>query len=211
MYLCLKLTKQLNHLDKNINTEEKILQAAIKIFMRDGYDGARMQEIADEAGMNKALIHYYFKSKEKLFEKIFLEKRNDFLPRINALFFSVELSFIEKMELYVENYMMLLLKNPYLPKFLACNAHKHPNFMDMLPSEFVQGLLTYFELEITSGRIRKVDPRQFMISVLGMCIFPFAFRNVMSHIMQMGEEDFERLIQARSAEVKQYVRCILTP
>lgn len=198
-------------MDKNINTEEKILQAAIKIFMRDGYDGARMQEIADEAGMNKALIHYYFKSKEKLFEKIFLEKRNDFLPRINALFFSVELTFIEKMELYVENYMMLLMKNPYLPKFLICNAHKHPNFMEMMPSEFVRGLLTYFELEITSGRIRKVDPRQFMISVIGMCIMPFAFRNVISHIMQMGEADFEQLIQTRSTEVKQYVRCILTP
>ncbi len=198
-------------MDKNINTEQKILQAATKVFIRDGYDGARMQEIADEAGMNKALIHYYFKSKEKLFERIFLEKRNDFLPKMSALFFSADLNFIEKIELYVENYMQLLVKNPFLPRFLACNAHKHPNFMEMLPAESVQGMLTYFELEITSGKIKKVDPRQFMISILGMCIFPFVFRNVISHIMQMDEQGFEQLIQVRSVEIKQYVRSILTP
>lgn len=198
-------------MDKNINTEQKILQAAIKVFIQNGFDGARMQQIADEAGMNKALIHYYFKNKENLFERIFLEKRNDFLPKMNAMFFSKDLDFIEKMELYVENHMLLLQKNPYLPKFLACNAHKHPKVMDLLPSEFAEGILAYFELEIAAGRVRKVDPRQFMISMLAMCIFPFAFKNVISHIIKLDENGYEQLMQARSKEVKQYIRMILTP
>ena len=70
------------------STEEKILAAARKVFIAHGLAGARMQEIADEAGINKALLHYYFRSKDKLFETILVETMQSFLPRVNAIFTS---------------------------------------------------------------------------------------------------------------------------
>jgi AcrR family transcriptional regulator len=73
-------------MDKDLTTEQKILEAARKIFLAKGLDGARMQDIADEAGINKAMLHYYFRSKDKLFEKIFAEVAGHFLPKIMAIF-----------------------------------------------------------------------------------------------------------------------------
>lgn len=210
-YLCSILINQLNFLDKNSNTEQRILQAAIAVFLRDGYDGARMQQIAQEAGMNQALIHYYFRSKEKLFEKIFSEKMKDFLPRVHALFFSPDLTFVEKLELYIENYMELLKNNPFVPRFMACNAHKYPAFMALLPTDFAESMLAYFRIEIESGRIRQVDPRQFFLSLLGMCIVPFAFRPVVSQIMHLDEAGFDALLRERTEEIKEYIRRILIP
>ena len=83
---------------QDTTTEGKILAAARKVFIAKGMAGARMQDIADEAGINKALLHYYFRSKEKLFETIFKELSLQFLPRINSLFES-ELSLFEKIEI----------------------------------------------------------------------------------------------------------------
>ena len=75
---------------KDKTTEEKILEAARKVFVHKGMYGARMQDIADEAGINKALLHYYFKNKQKLFEEIFMEAAGQLFPRVNAIFVSEE-------------------------------------------------------------------------------------------------------------------------
>src|ERR1044071_6846198 len=99
------------------NTEERILEAAKTAFMKYGLYGARMQDIADAAGINKALLHYYFRSKEKLFETIFIEVVKDFLPRINELFESNK-TVTEKIEMFCAAYIDQIRKTPYLPVFI---------------------------------------------------------------------------------------------
>ena len=82
---------------KDSTTEEKILAAAKKIFVQKGMAGARMQDIADEAGINKALLHYYFRNKEKLFEVIFLAAAERLFPRINRIF-EADMPLFERIE-----------------------------------------------------------------------------------------------------------------
>src|SRR4249920_2351657 len=101
----------------DVSTEEKILSAAKKVFISRGMAGARMQDIADEAGINKAMLHYYFKNKEKLFEVIFMEAAAQLFPRINEIFFS-DYSLFEKIERFCEEYMAVVMENPYLPLFV---------------------------------------------------------------------------------------------
>src|SRR5215467_13252802 len=88
----------------NDTTETRILEAARKVFLKKGMAGARMQDIADEAGINKAMLHYYFRSKEKLFEKIFMELSQRFFPRLIMIFESDE-SLFRKIELFVAEYV----------------------------------------------------------------------------------------------------------
>ena len=88
--------------EKDSNTEQIILKAARKVFTHKGFDGARMQEIADEAGINKALLHYYFRSKDKLFEAIFKEVITTFFPRIISVLTS-DLSLFEKITLFTDS------------------------------------------------------------------------------------------------------------
>src|SRR5580698_7184188 len=99
------------------NSEEKILTAAKKIFLLKGMDGARMQDIADEAKINKALLHYYFRSKEMLFEKIFKEALEKLFPKILDIWKS-DVSLFQKIENFCVKYIDMMQQNPYLPLFV---------------------------------------------------------------------------------------------
>src|SRR6476620_11888786 len=99
------------------STEEKILLAARKVFLNKGMDGARMQDIADEAGINKALLHYYVRSKDKLFEQIFLEVASSMLPHIFSIFQSDDTLFT-KIDKFCDAYITTQIKTPYVPIFI---------------------------------------------------------------------------------------------
>src|ERR1044072_5809634 len=105
------------------STEEKIVTAAKKVFLAKGLAGARMQDIADEAGINKALVHYYFRNKEKLFEVIFTEAALKLFPKINIIFES-DGTLFEKIRLFVAEYITVMSENPYLPMFVLNEINK---------------------------------------------------------------------------------------
>src|SRR4051795_1256053 len=110
---------------KDLSTEEKILNAAKKVFLTKGLEGARMQDIADEAGINKALLHYYFRSKDKLFETIFLQVANEFLPKVFAILQSED-SLFKKIELFCAAYIDQEIETPYVPIFIIREMNRDP-------------------------------------------------------------------------------------
>ena len=107
------------------NTETLILDTARQIFIEKGFDGARMQEIADKAGINKALLHYYYRSKQKLFEAIFDESFKKIIPRIFE-FMSSSKSLEFKIEQFVSSYIDILIENPHLPSFVLHELNRNP-------------------------------------------------------------------------------------
>ena len=96
-----------------MTTEEKIFSAAREVFHRKGFAAARMQEIADEAGINKAMLHYCFKNKDQLFEAVFLNAFGQLAPQINEIFNSEETLFV-KIEKFTESYISFVMENPFL-------------------------------------------------------------------------------------------------
>lgn len=117
------------------NTEDKIIEAAKEVFIKKGMDGARMQEIADEAGINKALLHYYFRSKEKLFDAIFERVIRMAFPRISQIIFS-DLHFRVKVEQAIDTYLDLLMKHPYLPAFILKEINRDASLFINLIKKF---------------------------------------------------------------------------
>ena len=105
--------------------EQRILVSAREIFHKRGFEGARMQEIADKAGINKALLHYYFRSKEKLFDAVFDEALKALLPKVKELL-NAELPLFDKIKYFTENYITLLMKNMYLPVFVINEMYQNP-------------------------------------------------------------------------------------
>lgn len=195
---------------EKISTEDKILAAAEQVFLRSGYDGSRMQEIADLAGINKALLHYYFRSKDALFERIFEEKFAQFFPKLQE-----ELSqttfFVEKVCLYADLHINLLIKNPYLPHFIINSVQKNPNFAKKIPTEVLMRVLPSYYTDLQEQRVRELNPIQFMMSVMSMCVFPFLSKPLLCRAINLSDKDFELLMQARIAEVKTYIRILLAP
>ena len=198
--------------EENISTEEKILEAAEKVFLQDGYSGSRMQDIADLAGINKALLHYYFRSKDKLFEHIFEKKAGMMFPVMEELF-DKNLDFVEIVGFFVEKYIDLLTKNPFLPLFVITTVNK-PNsqdFIKKLPIGLQKKMVEAFMKDASVGKIKPLNPLHFIISVISMCAFPFMAKPVIMQIANASEEDFKAIMQSRVAEIQGYVQVLLKP
>lgn len=197
------------------NTERQIIEAARKIFVKKGLSGARMQDIADEAGINKAMLHYYYRSKDKLFEIIFNEALEQLLTRINQVF-SGDMPFQEKVAAAVDNYISTLSTNPYLPLFIINEINQNPNRLlerfrhsPMFPN--VQKFIMHIQEEMENGRIRKMDPMQLLLNTLSMCIFPFTARPIIQGLFQKTDEDFSRLMEERKQSVTEFILMSLRP
>lgn len=195
---------------KEHNTEAKILTAAQEVFVKEGYDGARMQQIADHAGINKALLHYYFRSKAKLYNEVINIKMREFIPKVGAIFFS-DKTLLEKLNSLVDQYLELLQKNPKLPAFIINSVNRDPQFVEKIPSGIFEAIETYFIDEIEKGNINRVDPRQFLLSFVSMCVFPFAARPLGEHLFQMKKEEYDTFLSQRSEAIKKYIGLILKP
>jgi TetR/AcrR family transcriptional regulator len=195
---------------KDVNAEQKILAAAEIEFLETGFAGARMQRIADRAGMNKALLHYYFRSKDKLFELVFNWKLNQFVPQVNEVLFDESVPFLEKIDRFVFTYLTMLRRNPNLPMLIISTLHRNPEFAKRITHTIGTDFAKVMHQEVATGKIKSVDVHQFWISVMGMCIFPFVSRPMVSHLFKLSEADFDRLIAERHIHVMQYARAILS-
>lgn len=196
---------------KDQSTEDKILEAAEQVFLKDGYDGTRMQTIAETAGINKALLHYYFRSKDKLFELIFQWKINQFLPQVAEFMHDPRLSFEEKMQKFISTYINMLTRNPYLPMFVLNTIQRNPNMVQRIHYQIGKDLISIMEQEIHAGRIRKLDPVQFLLTIMGMCIFPFLAKPMIQHLFDLNEAAFQQVQKERIQHATTYAKLLLRP
>lgn len=200
------LTKWLNQMvkRKEENAEEKILAAARKVFLNKGMDGARMQDIADEAGINKALLHYYFHSKDKLFEQIFLEAATSFLPKVFAIL-EAEDTLFQKIERFCEEYIGQLMKTPYVPIFVLNEINRQPQaFLKKVVGQNPPPLFKVqkqIDQEVKAGVIKPIDPIQLLLNVISLCLFPFVAAPMVQLITNMSKKQFGVLMEKRKKEV----------
>lgn len=190
-------------------TEERILEAARKIFVQKGMAGARMQDIADEAGINKALLHYYFRSKEKLFEVIFIGAADKLFPRINDIF-NADQPLFEKIEAFCEEYITLVMENPYLPLFVLNEINKDPEYFlqkvwrgksQPHPEKF----LAQIEAEVKKGKIRNISPLHLLTNLISMTIFPFVAKPMFQKNYRLDELQWRSLMEQRKKEIPRFI------
>ena len=190
------------------STEQKILEAAKQVFMEKGIDGARMQDIADKAGINKALLHYYFRSKEKLFEMIFMEEARKFMPKVTSIMVS-DLTLFEKVEKFVGEYIDTLLQNPLLPIFILNEINRNPKeaikkiFGNQRPP--VEKVDEHIAKLVKKGEIKPIKGFELMVNMVSMCIFPFLARPMVQWVTKTSDEEFVKLMELRKKTVVKFV------
>ncbi len=197
-------------LDKrHTSTEKIILEAARQVFIRKGFDGARMQEIADEANINKALLHYYFRNKDKLFMAIFVEVIQSFILSTVKLIRNPGHSVFDKIRLFVEKYISFIQGNPYLPGFILNELNRRPDrLVGIFKSSGLE--LDYFysqiEKEIREGKIEPVEPEHLLINMISMCIFPFVGKPMINTIiLSNSEKDFNLFMEERKRTIPEFI------
>ncbi len=190
------------------NTENKIIKAARKVFIKDGMSGARMQHIADEAKISKALVHYYFRSKEKLFDAVFRYAFFRFVPKIESALNSDKPLF-EKIELLTEQYMTALMKNQFIPMFVLHEINSNPKRLYELlkqvginPEKYVQQI----NQQKNKGAITDIDPEQLIINILSLCVFPVLARPLLQRLFfQNDSSKYKQFLESRKKEVPKFV------
>ncbi len=193
---------------KSVETQESILIAARVIFAQKGLAGARMQEIADSAGINKALLHYYYRSKEKLFEHVFEEAFKK-IVRPLAAFLSDNSELFQKIRNICRLYHEVLIEYPFIPNFVINEINSDPTRILKLLD--VDGILegkenTALQIHeaVKSGIIRPIDPRELILNIISLSIFPFASRPVIKEILYKNE-DINEVYKDRADRVSDFI------
>jgi len=193
---------------KDRSTEERILAAAEKIFLKEGMAGARMQDIADEAGINKAMLHYYFRSKDKLFEKIFSGLSRSFFPKLILIFESDE-GLFTKIQMFVTEYINQMKQTPYLPIFVLNEVNRQPEiFIKKMMGNRRPPVNKFFmsiEAEVKKGIIKPVNPAQLLLNILSLCIFPFVARPMFEIVAGIDKKMFDTILEQRKKEVPKFI------
>lgn len=185
---------------KEKNTEKLILEAAHRVFLKKGMSGARMQEIANEAGINKALLHYYFKNKDMLFTSVFRVALGQFIPRLQSVL-AGDRKFDEKLLQISANYHEMLMENPYLPGFILQEVNREPEKLIALFKEsgIDQDLvLVLLQKDIEEFIGKKIDPRHFLLSLLSLVIFPILAMPMMCGLFfENNRSEYELFLEQR--------------
>ncbi len=189
---------------KDINTEQNILNAAITVFQKKGMAGARMQEIADEAQINKAMLHYYFRNKQQLFEAVLMKAFQKLAPQMNIIF-AMEINVYDKIRQFTSSYIDFVLENPYLPTFIIHELNNDPQFATKLMAHpnkpDPKPLLRQFEEEIKAGNIKDIPPVQLLLNLFSLTIFPFVGETLFKVILDISDTHYHELLIARKTEL----------
>ncbi len=195
-------------MSEELQTEEQILEAAKQIFQEQGFAGARMQEIADEADINKSMLHYYFRSKDKLFQKVFQDSIRQFFPEILKVL-NADLALVPKIEKLVETYYDMFKKHPHLPRFVIHEMNQHPErfkeFVKNTGIEIPELFVKQIRAEMESSTMRKIDPREFIINTIGLSVFPLIARPMIETVFEMNDDQYQHFLEQRKKELPKFI------
>ena len=183
------------------NTESKIKAAAKRVFHNKGYAATRTRDIAEESGINLALLNYYFRSKKKLFDIIMFETMGGFMQNMGLVFNDEHTTLQRKVELIAENYINMFVEEPQVPLFILSEMRNDVDgLLERIPirdllmnSVFIRQI----HQEIKEGRMIEVNPLHFLMNLLSLVIFPFAGSPMISKIAHLCDKEREALMIER--------------
>ncbi|MBU0727943.1 TetR/AcrR family transcriptional regulator [Patescibacteria group bacterium] len=193
---------------QNKSTETLILETARVVFVEKGFDGARMQEMADKAGINKALLHYYYRSKEKLFEAVFKESIRKIVPRIFEIM-SSSAPLAKKIEGFVGSYIDLLTENPHIPSFVLHELYRNPDRIGntlLMSGIDPRGLKNRLTEQMRNENCAEIEPQQLIVNIIALCIFPFVARPILQTVLfDSDPEKYRQFLESRKQEVTRFI------
>lgn len=192
----------------DIPTEEKIKEAARKVFTRKGYAGTRTRDIAEEAGINLALLNYYFRSKQKLFEQVMLEKVQQLFGLIAPVLNDPSTTLEFKVEQIVALYIDMISEHPDLPLFVLSEIRNHP---EHFAQTFHVGEMLQQSSFIRQLKEKRPDihPLHFLMNTMSMTLFPFIAMPVFKAIGAADETQFKTMMADRKALIPVWIKAIL--
>lgn len=199
------------------STEKRILQAAHTVFIRRGTQGASLKEIAEEADVNQALLHYYFSDKKTLADTVFEQVASEFFPRLEAILTS-DRPVEEKVRTFVPQYIGMIRENPYLPSYVVGELNRDPErlksriqSMGLVPFDNLDALDDQLRERSKGGDLKAISAEQFVVNLVSLCVFPFIARPLLQTVLGMDEEGFDAFVEERKTLIPEFFLGALRP
>ena len=200
-------------IETDTSTEEKIKNAAGIVFHKKGFVATRTRDIAEEAGINLALLNYYFRSKEKLFDIVMFETMQHFFKSIAVVVNNEQTTLATKIDVIVANYIDMLITNPNIPLFLL-------NELKMQPDELVKKMgmrevlmnsnfIKQFQQGVKDGKITPIHPLHFFVNIISITVFPFVASPIIKGLGDLSQQQFEALMQERKTLIPKWINASL--
>ena len=195
--------------DNEKQTEEKIFEAATLVFEEKGMAAARMQDIADCAGINKALLHYYFRSKEKLFNAVFEKLAQKMFAKFTQVFVA-DVPLEEKIRFFFREHISFLQKNEKLPGFILNEINQNPERIKRLLNNIDYKVIWQKTMERHKDEIDKYNFNekrmpQVITTIIAMSVFPFAAKGILNVIFESMGIDYNKYIEERKEFAAEFV------
>jgi AcrR family transcriptional regulator len=195
------------------NTESKIKAAARVVFHKKGFAATRTRDIAEEAKINLALLNYYFRSKEKLFELIMFETVTGFMQNMGMVFNDETTTLEKKIQLVAENYIDTITAEPEIPLFIMSELRSHgPGFLDKLPAAnaiLQSTFIKQYEKAVKNGKVTGVNPLHFLMNVMSLVVFPFIGSPMLKKVGKLSDGQFDKLMQERKKLIPVWMKAML--
>jgi len=194
-------------------TEEKIKEAARVVFHKKGFAATRTRDIAEEAGINLALLNYYFRSKGRLFEIIMLETVSGFIQTMALALNDEETTLEEKIRRIASAYIDLIGKEPDLPIFMLSEIRNNPDLLlHKLPiKQTILGSVFFRQhlAAVQEGKITEPNPLHFLMNLIGLIMFPFIASPMLKRLGDLQDKDFDRLMQERKKLIPLWINAMM--
>lgn len=189
------------------STEERILEAAVQEFMTKGYAGARTTAIAEAAGVTHAMLHYYFRTKDKLLDRIIENKIGTLRDIMLASLGDPTIPLFDKIKSTIENHQDFIAANPELPRFMINEVLNRPDRMPKVIERLkhhtplvVQSLQRQIDEYADRGLCRRVDAGMLMLDIVSLNIFPFSAKPMVNALLGGMMENSQAFVEARKIE-----------
>jgi AcrR family transcriptional regulator len=188
--------------------ETQILRAANNIFQTKGLSGARMQEIANEAKINKSMLHYYFKNKKTLFEASFIDSLSTLVSQLNIIL-NDEITIVDKIEKFTNNYALFISKHPHITTYIIQELNMNPKFTEpLITSQNFPSMEKFnkqVEQEVKQGILIPTSGEQLFVHIISLTIFPFMASFLLDSIIGRDQNIFPDLLEKRKTEISDFI------
>lgn len=197
---------------EEITTEERILEAAMKVFTTRGFAATRTEDIAKEAGINRTLLHYYYRDKQTIFNLIFETRFKEFFKGLFLIFEADNISLFDKIRRMVDHEISMLMKHPDLARFIITEIAHNPELLieygkklGMNPRVLKQSFEDLVAREIREDIIKPIEGRQLLMNIMSLCIYPLVAKPIILTMMNVDEAAFGNMMEQRKTEVSEFI------
>lgn len=198
-------------MEKARNVEQEIVEAARRVFHAKGYKEATMRDIASEANINMAMLHYYYRSKDNLFFLVFDESFRVLYEKISSCISDPNIDIFEKIRMITREYLSFFQNQPFVPPFIIGEIIRNPEKIgkrlreSINPNSIFRNFSEQLQKECEKGTIKQISALNLLLNILSLCVFPAISKPVLQEVLNFDSYTMDAVLEARKNEVAEFI------